>query len=265
MRIESVEAAFPSGRASVQYILKVHGCKIGLGVSATEPCFETVLSEGDKNLFALSFFFARLKDPSDLAERVVVLDDPVNSLASSRRTLIEGVIRDLRTRGAQVVILTHDERLAALIWRDRKLKQIVPLQVVRTKKCSRLQPWDVERALQTEYVKHYLALLDYIENGGDHEKAAVCIRPYLEQRLRHLFPGPPFETRDTLAQMIAKIRDSAPRTRLYPLQNKLADLESINGASLPSHHATDDVPEMAPLTPEGVRIFAQKALDVLET
>jgi hypothetical protein len=117
--------------------------------------------------------------------------------------------------------------------------------------------------LQTAYVKHYLTLGDYVENGGDHEKAAGCIRPYVEQRLRHLFPGPPFETRESLGEMIAKIRASAAGTRLFPLQNKLAELTSINDASLPGHHATDDVPGLTPLTPDGVRLFAQKALDVL--
>jgi wobble nucleotide-excising tRNase len=263
IRIESVEPKFPSGRASVQYTLKVHGHEIALGLSAAEPCFETVLSEGDKNTLALSFFFARLKDQSDLTERVVVLDDPVNSLGSSRRTLIEGVVRDLRVRGAQVVVLTHDERLAAMMWRDKKLKGIVRLEVARTNRGSQLQPWDVDRATQSEYVEHYLTLYDFLEHGGDHRPAARCIRPYLEQRLRHLFPGPPFETRDALGEMIAKIRDSAAGTRLYPLREKVADLVSINDASLPSHHATDDVPGMVPLTPDGVRLFAQKALQVL--
>lgn len=264
MRIESVEPAFPSGRASVQYALKVHGYKIELGASPSEPCFETVLSEGDKNLLALSFFFARLKDQDDLSKRTVVLDDPANSLGSSRRTLIEGVVRDLRTRGAQVVVLTHDELLAAMIWRDKRLKGIVPLQVARTKKCSELKPWDVERATRSAYVKHYLALSDYLEKGGDHEKAGACIRPYVEQRLRHLFPGPPFETRDSLGDMIAKIRKSAAGSRLFPLKGKLSDLESINDASIPSHHATDDVPGMDPLSQESVRIFAKKALEFLE-
>ncbi len=80
---------------------------------------------------------------------------------------------------------------------------------------------------------------------------------------RHLFPGPPFQTRDALAQMIVKIRDSDPGSRLYALRAKVQDLVSINDASLPSHHATDDVPGMLPLTPEGARLFAQKALDVL--
>jgi wobble nucleotide-excising tRNase len=263
IRIESVEPTFPSGRASVQYTLKAHGHEIELGLSAAEPCFETVLSEGDKNTLALSFLFARLKDQSDLTKRVVVLDDPVNSLGSSRRTLIEGVVRDLRVRGAQVVILTHDERLAAMMWRDKKLKNIVPLQIERTKTGSQLLPWDVDRATQSEYVKHYLTLHDFLEHGGDHGAAAACIRPYLEQRLRYLFPGPPFETRDTLGQMIAKIRDSDKGSRLYALRANVSDLESINDASLPGHHATDDVPGMDPLTPEGVRIFAQKALNVL--
>ena len=263
IRIESIEPKFPSGKASVQYTLKAHGHEIELGLSAAGPSFETVLSEGDKYTLALAFFFARLKDHGNLAGRIVVLDDPVNSLGSSRRTLIEGVVRDLRVRGAQVVVLTHDERLAAMMWRDKKLKNIVALQVERTNKGSQLLPWDVDRATQSEYVEHYLTLDDFLEHGGDHRPAAACIRPYLEQRLRHLFPGPPFQTRDALAQMIAKIRDSDPGSRLYALRAKVPVLESINDASLPSHHATDDVPGMDPLTAAEVRLFAQKALDVL--
>jgi wobble nucleotide-excising tRNase len=264
IRIESVEPRFPSGRASVQYKLKAHGHEIELGLSDAVPCFETVLSDGDKYTLALSFFFARLKDHASLSGRIVVLDDPVNSLGSSRRTLIEGVIRDFRVRGAQVVVLTHDERLAAMMWRDKTLRNIVSLQVERTRTGSHLKPWDVERATQSEYVKHYLALVEYLENGGDHKTPAGYIRPYLEQRLRHLFPGPPFQTRDNLGQMISKIRDSAPGSRLHVLLPKVPELESINDAALPSHHATDDVSGMPPLSPDGVRLFAQKALDVLE-
>jgi wobble nucleotide-excising tRNase len=263
IRIESIEPKYPSGKASVQYTLKAHGHKIGLGLSAAGPCFETVLSEGDKSTLALSFFFAGLRDHISLAGRTVVLDDPVNSLGSSRRTLIEGVVRDLRVRGGQVVVLTHDERLAAMMWRDKKLGNIVPLQVEKTNRGSQLVPWDVDRATQSEYVEQYLTLHDFLENGGDHRPSAACIRPYVEQRLRHLFPGPPFQTRDTLGQMIAKIRGSDPGSRLDALRANVPDLESINEASLPSHHATDDVPGMTPLTAEGVRLFAQKALDLL--
>ncbi len=264
IRIESVEPKFPSGKASVQYKLKVHGHEIPLGFSEDWPCFETVLGEGDKLTLALSFFFARLRDHEDLTGRVVVLDDPVNSLGSSRRSLIEGVIRDLRARGAQVVVLTHDMRLAALMWRDKKLNNIVTLQVERTGNSSQLKPWDIERATQSKYVEDYLTLVDYLEKGGVQKAAAGSIRSYVEQRLRYLYPGLPFKTRDSLGVMIGKIRISTPGTRLHPLHAKLDQLESINDAALPSHHATDDDPGMSPLTPEEVRLFAQKALKVLE-
>lgn len=261
IRIESIEPKFPSGRASVQYMLKAHGHEIELGLSVAKPCFETVLSDGDKYTLALSFFLARLRDIDNLTGRIIVLDDPVNSFGSHRRILVEGIIRDLNTRGAQVVVLTHDERLAALMWRDGRLnKKIVPLQVERTKTGSQLRPWDVDSATQSEYVKQYLAINDYLERGGDHVRIATCIRPYLEHRLRHLFPGPPFTTRHTLGDMIAEIRKSISGSRLYTLKTRLPDLEAINSASLPSHHAIDDVPGISPPTPEGVRLFAEKAL-----
>ena len=80
IRIEAVESKFPSGRAIIQYSLKAHGCDIPLGCSEEQPCFQTVLSEGDKNLLALSFFLARLKNHQTLDGRTVVFDDPVNSL-----------------------------------------------------------------------------------------------------------------------------------------------------------------------------------------
>ena len=222
------------------------------------------MSEGDKYTLALSFFFARIKDVADLTGRTVVLDDPANSLGISRRGLIVGVIRDLFARGAQVIILTHDERLAAMVWQDKKIKNVVSLQVERTRSGSRLRQWDVERATQTEYVEHYLTLVEYLEQGGDHRKAAACIRPYVEQRLRHIAPGPPFQSRDSLGIMIGKIRVAKSGSRLDRYRKILADLEAINDAALPDHHACDDAPGMDRLSPEGVRLFAEKALSVLE-
>ena len=63
--------------------------------------------------------------------------------------------------------------------------------------------------------------------------------------------------------MISKIRDSVPESRIHALLAKLPELESINEAALPSHHATDDIPGMSPLPPQEVRLFAQKVLDIL--
>jgi len=267
LQIGKVEPGYLGGKASVSYRLSVRGHDVPLGVVNDAPCFANVLSEGDKYSLALAFFLARLKDAPDLAGRVIVLDDPVNSLGGSRRRLVEGVIRDIRKRGAQVVVLTHDERLAAMLWRDSTkigaMKKIVPLQVERTATSSRLVPWDAERATRSEYVEDYLTLVGFLDDTVDHRTAAACIRPYVEQRLRHLYPGPPFETRDTLGTMIRRIREAQAGDRLFELQAKLPELEAIGEAGLPAAHATDDVPAMAPLSREEVRVFAEKALDVL--
>ena len=267
IRIAHVEPKYAGGKASVSYELTVRGHRVALASVADEPCFDSVLSEGDKCSLALAFFLARLKDIADLSAMVIVMDDPVNSFGGSRRRLVAGVIRDLRKRGAQVVVLTHDERLAAMMWRDSTrigaMKKIVPLQIERTAAGSRLVPWDAERAMRSEYVEDYLTMVAFLEGAVGHEVAAACIRPYVEQRLRHLFPGPPLEIRDTLGQMITKIRNSGSGDRLYVLKPKLAELEAIEDGGLPAAHATDDVPAMPPLGREEVRVFVQKALDIL--
>jgi len=263
IRVDEVEAAFPSGRASVKYRVTAYGHEIPLGCSLDSPCFETVLSEGDKCTLALSFFLARLRGFADLTGRVIVFDDPVNSLGGARRQSILAALRDLQRRGAQILILTHDERLAALVWRDPKLgRDAVCLEVEKVRDESHLRPWDIETAMRSQYVKDYLCLVAFLERGGDHADAAASIRPYVEQRLRHLYPGPPFGSGDSLGKMIGTIRGSTD-PRISALKDRLSILEAINVAALPSHHATDDVPGWDELTAADVRQYAQQALEVL--
>ena len=263
IRVDKVEAAFPGGRASVKYRVRAYGHEIPLGCSLEGPCFETVLSEGDKCTLALSFFLARLRGIEDMTGRVVVFDDPVNSLGGARRQSILVALRDLQHRGAQIIILTHDERLAALVWRDRKLgKDAICLEVEKIRDASRLRPWDIEVATRSQYVKDYLCLITFLDHGGDHAEAAASIRTYIEQRLRHLYPGPPFGSGDSLGIMIGTIRDSTD-PRISRLKDKVPILEAINDAALPSHHASDDVPGWDELTPADVRHYAKQALEVL--
>ena len=266
MRIDAVEPRFPVGKASVSYKMVVRGTEIPLGAVAGEPCFDSVLSEGDKYSLALAFFFARLGSNTNLTGRVVLLDDPVNSLGGSRRLAIETVIRDLRKRGAQVVVLTHDDRLAAMIWRDSiklpHMKDIVTLAVEEVANGSRMVPWDAEYATSSQYVKDYITLADFLNGDGSAAETAPAIRRYVEQRLRHLYPGPPLTTRDTLGCMIGRIREAASGSRLEALKGVLPELEKINDASLFAHHASDD-PGLAVLKDGEVREWARRALDVL--
>lgn len=67
------------------------------------------LSEGEKTAIALLYFLKSLKDRHfDLAEGVVVLDDPVSSLDANALYLAFGFIQERMQNAAQVFILTHN-------------------------------------------------------------------------------------------------------------------------------------------------------------
>ena len=70
------------------------------------------LSEGETTAIALLYFLKSLEDRRfDLANSVVVLDDPVSSLDANALYLAFGFIRERTQNAAQLFILTHNFRL----------------------------------------------------------------------------------------------------------------------------------------------------------
>src|SRR3546814_20771003 len=55
--------------------------------SADDPGFDTTMSAGDKNTFALAFFLSQLKRDPHIANKIVVFDDPFTSLDDFRRAM----------------------------------------------------------------------------------------------------------------------------------------------------------------------------------
>jgi len=266
IEILDVDAGFPGGRASVKYKLRVGGNEIPLGAVEGDPCFETVLSEGDKYSLALAFFLARLRDIPDLAGRTIVLDDPVSSLGGSRRRAVEQAILDLLRRGGQVMVLTHDELLAAMLWRltlkVKWMENLTTLEIEEVAAGSRLLPWDAERATRSQYVNDYLTLTGFMDGDVDEERAAPAVRRYVEQRIRHIFPGPPLSARDSLGQMIQKIQNAKAGDRIEALKPLLPELQHINETAVAAHHADDD-PGMPQLTKTELRDLVARSLAVL--
>jgi wobble nucleotide-excising tRNase len=208
-----------------------------------------------------------MKDHSSLVGRTVVLDDPVDSFGTLRLRAVRLAIRDLCARGAQVVILTHDDRLAAMVWRDSarhamSKKTFAALEMVEQKDGALLRRWDVENATRGQYFNDYAALEDLLDDKINVAVGARSIRPYLEQRIRYQYPGTTLSSRDNLGDMIGKIKNASRGSRLKELEPKLRDLEELNDASLPSHHASDDVPDMPLPGRSEIRRYAKMALSV---
>lgn len=267
MRIDAVRAGFPSGLASVSYELKVRGHGVPLGYETASPCFQTALSEGDRTSLALAFFLARLRDCERLDGRTVVLDDPVDSFGESRRRAVYFAIRELLARGAQVVVMTHDDRLAAMLWRESdkgpmKNRSAASLEVIETSAGATLKPWNIEVATRGQYLTDYMTLVDLLEDRVEHTTAIRSIRPYLEQRLRYVFPSATFTLRDNLGDMVGKIKNAGKHSPLKVLESKIGELEELNNASLPSHHGSDEAAGLPLPTRNETRRYAKMALEV---
>ena len=66
------------------------------------------LSEGDKSSLALSFFLARIELLPDIAERIIVFDDPLSSFDTRRRNITTSILNRLAEKSAQFFLLSHD-------------------------------------------------------------------------------------------------------------------------------------------------------------
>ncbi len=82
--------------------------KTGYGIARRgEPT--STLSEGEQTAIALLHFLKSLEDDRrELANTIVVLDDPVSSLDSNALYLAFGFIRDRASEVGQLIILTHN-------------------------------------------------------------------------------------------------------------------------------------------------------------
>jgi len=71
------------------------------------PAFRNTLSSGDRNTLALAFFFASLDQDPQLAQKIVVIDDPMTSLDEHRALTTVQEMRRLVPRVSQVIVLSH--------------------------------------------------------------------------------------------------------------------------------------------------------------
>src|SRR5690349_5373275 len=74
------------GGSSANYSVLINQTAVPLAGNG-EPSFRSALSSGDRNTLALAFFFASIEREPALADKIVVIDDPMTSL-DDHRTLV---------------------------------------------------------------------------------------------------------------------------------------------------------------------------------
>lgn len=238
-RIINSRHLYTGGTPSSHYQIQINENAIDLGDSRTQPgtpCFKTALSSGDRSALALAFFLAAMKQDNEIANKIVVLDDPFTSQDRFRRTCTQQLIRQLADAANQVIVLSHDPHFLRLLWKSYLTADIKVLQLCRTGNNTVIGEWDIEAETQSTYLKNYSALLDfYRERRGASLDVARSIRPFIEGMLRAHFPGH-FQPNEWLGDFISKIRNANNTDGLFHAAADLPEIESINDYSKKYHH-----------------------------
>ncbi|CUR76704.1 ATPase involved in DNA repair [Achromobacter xylosoxidans] len=221
-----------------------------------DPGFDTTMSAGDKNTFALAFFLSQLKRDPDIASKIVVFDDPFTSLDDFRRAMTAKEIARTGEPGkaAQVILLSHDKFFLDAVRGMIHGATCTPLQISASASGSSIEPWDIEREVKEGYLQDHMRLQDFAEGrSGDARDIRMMMRPLLEKYIRYRFPNQILEGK-WLGDMLAIIREDTA----HPLAPQYSELDDINGYTAPFHHDPN-----TPFVEDEVRTYARRTIAIV--
>jgi wobble nucleotide-excising tRNase len=217
-RLGQVAAVNTRGSSTASYCIVINQQQVAL--TADEgPSFRNTLSAGDRNTLALAFFFAMLESNPNLADRTIIIDDPMSSLDEHRTLHTVTELHRLAGLVSQVVVLSHSTPFLVNLGKNCAAWPRASLQVARGATGSTLAEWDVTDDLVTIYDKWHADARDYVQaaDPAAARRIAESLRPMLEKFVRIAYPQH-FEAAGKLGQFadLARQRVNTPQAILGP-------------------------------------------------
>jgi wobble nucleotide-excising tRNase len=267
--IAKTETSYIGGKPSSSYCIKINNISVNLGDASTygEPCFRNLLSQGDKNCLAFAFFISKLEQDEEIAEKVLVFDDPISSLDGHRRSWTKDRILEVSNKSKQSIVMSHDRYFLRDIydgWRDNEIK---PLCIFRDKKASKMGEWDIISETLGGYFNDFYKILNFIDNGiqngDDLRSVAACVRPVLEGYLRTKFPKD-FSQKECLGKFISKAEKSVKGENLYLFpKESLKELGEINNYCKKYHHKENPSADAEVINEGELKSFCTRAVTLI--
>ncbi len=189
-RLGQVASVNTRAGSSASYCVVINQQNVNI-TAENGPSFRNTLSAGDRNTLALAFFFASLEQDNNLAQKVVVIDDPMTSLDEHRSLKTIQEMRALCARVSQMIVLSHSKPFLCALWEGAATNTRSATRISRAAIGSYLAEWDVridsitEHDKRHELVRRYLQASDpTIERG-----VAQALRPILEAFMRVAYPA----------------------------------------------------------------------------
>jgi wobble nucleotide-excising tRNase len=262
-KITNTKTVYTGGKSRTDYQLEINSQIVDLAGPKTgiAPSFKNTLSDGDKSALAFAFFLAKLELDPGLANKIVVLDDPMTSLDAHRRTYTCERIVKLVPLCRQVMLLTHDAQFARQVW-DGLPKSKKALHIDEVNGRSRIAEWDILRATRSDYFARHDLISEFLRTGlGDRTAVAVSLRLLLEGNLRMRFPEH-FGPNEWLGDFIKRVRSAGSGDYLAALQSKLDELTSVNDYAKQFHHDQNPTAALVKPVDAELKAYARRALDL---
>jgi len=262
-RLDSVAYANTRGGPTCTYNVLINNTPVPVGgadPAPGQPSFRNTLSAGDRNTLALAFYFASLDQDAALADKVVVIDDPISSLDEHRALTTVQEIRRLAERAGQVIVLSHNKPFLCRLWEGADRTVRASLEVVRDGAGSTLRVWDVAQDSITEHDRRHARLREFLaSSAGDMREVARSIRPHLEAFLRVACPEP-FVPGTLLGPFrnLCRQRQGTPQQILD--QQAIQELDEIVEYANRFHHDTNPAWETEAINDGELRGFVERTL-----
>ena len=269
-RVRKTAAEFPGGKPRTTYCLAIEAHEgsweeVRLGDLKTpndQASFKNTLSAGDKSALALAFFFAQVEASPNLADKVVVLDDPFTSQDRGRRVCTQQSIRRLAQKTRQVVVLSHDPNFLKLIWDELPAAEKKTLQLTEL---GGVMEWDIESEVLEEYYQNFTTLWKYCEyRDGSPESVVKTMRVLLEKYLRWKLPNQ-LDAKGWLGDYVKAIADADEGSPLAQAKCILEDLEDLKDYAKRYHHPQDDGTSSGQLVDsDELATYGKRALELVQ-
>lgn len=263
--IPNIDFNYRGGLRS-DYVLQMRGANIALNGGV--PDFKTSLSEGDKRTLAFAFFIASAESAPDLANKIIVIDDPMCSLDLNRKQQTRTVLKRLHDSCEQIIVLAHDVHFLRNL-RDDVLRTGNPNDIKCLKLKSvinRYSDFDVinlDQECESAYFKSHRMLDEYmVGNAQSSMEIARSIRPMLEGYLHRRFPNL-INGGLLFGQVIDLIGNAQQPSPLINAQNITNELNEINRYAGQFHHDTNPAADQVQITDGELLSFVERSLAVV--
>lgn len=259
-RLASVSPQNTRGGSSCTYNVVINNVQVALTANAG-PAFRNTLSAGDRNTLALAFFFASLDQDPQLAQKILVIDDPMTSLDEHRSLTTVQEMRRMQARVSQVIVLSHSKPFLCQLWEGADPAGRQALLIRRDGVGSTLSLWDVNQDCITEHDRRHALVQGYLQvaDAATERHVAAALRHILEAFMRVAYPAT-FPPGMLLGPFLGICQQRVGQQSQILSQPDIDELRALLAYANRFHHDTNAAYETEAINDQELAHFSERVL-----